>query len=162
MTNIKILFVCMGNICRSPCARGVFSRLVASARLMNSVTVDSAGTSSLQVGQPVDERMREVARGFGYDLDGVARQIAEPDFHHFDLIFAMDSFTFGEVCRQAPDPLLRGKVRPFSSLLSGSPETQILDPYLGGRKEFEEAMRLIEKGCGQLLAQITEQLGSGN
>ncbi len=110
---IRLLFVCMGNICRSPTAEGVMRRLVRDEGLEDRIEIDSAGTGSWHVGEAPDERATAAARRRGIELDGTARQFSAVDFDDFDLILAMDARNLRELERLAPDDQARAKVRLF-------------------------------------------------
>src|SRR3954451_20060757 len=108
---MRLLFVCLGNICRSPTAEGVMRSLVREAGLEDDVEVDSAGTGSWHVGHAPDERSTEAARGRGITLEGAARQVRPSDFERFDLIVAMDASNRRDLERLAPDAAARAKIR---------------------------------------------------
>lgn len=150
---ISVLFVCMGNICRSPTAEGVFRALLEARGLTDKIRVDSAGTHAFHVGNPPDARSQEVARAHGYDLSAQrARQLQAEDCQTFDYILTMDQSNFERVMRLCPNP--KATVAP---LLSYAPETYRLDvpdPYYGGERGFEEVLGLIEKACENLLTKL--------
>src|SRR3954471_23362395 len=145
---MRVLFVCMGNICRSPTAEGVLRRLVREEGLEDRVEIDSAGTGGWHAGAPPDERATEAARRRGLDLAGAARQVEPADFERFDLILAMDRDNLAELRRLAPDDEARGKLR----LLLG--DRDVPDPYYGGERGFEDVLDLVEAGCRDLLAEL--------
>src|SRR3954471_15158180 len=145
---MRVLFVCMGNICRSPTAEGVLRRLVRDEGLSDQVEIDSAGTGGWHVGSPPDERATEAARRRGIELAGAARQFEPEDFERFDLILAMDRENLAELRALAPDDEARGKVR----LLLG--DRDVPDPYYGGERGFEDVLDLVEAGCRDLLAEL--------
>jgi protein-tyrosine phosphatase len=143
-TKTRILFVCMGNICRSPTAEGVMRHLVAERGLDGEVEVQSAGTGGWHAGDPPDARATQAARARGITLQGAARQVTRADFEEFDLLVAMDRDNLANLRAIAP-PGTEGKLR---LLLDGR---DVPDPYYGGPGGFEEVLDLVEAGCAQLL-----------
>jgi protein-tyrosine phosphatase len=166
----RILFVCLGNICRSPTAEGVMAGLVADAGLGDRIEVDSAGTGGWHVGDRADDRARAEARSRGIDLTSRARQVSPSDFFTFDLLVAMDHRNLADLCDLAPDPALRDKVvllRSFDAesaeraARSGHPESDHLavpDPYYGGVTGFADVFDLVDVACRGLLAEVTGRL----
>ena len=154
---ISVLFVCMGNICRSPTAEGVFRHLATDAGVIELLTVDSAGTHAYHVGEPPDRRSREAAARRGYSLNAIrARRVAEVDFERFDLILAMDRLNL-ETLRAASDASQHAKLRLFLDYGS-SPESEVPDPYYGGATGFERVLDLIEDASESLLVEIRRGL----
>jgi protein-tyrosine phosphatase len=149
---MRILFVCTGNICRSPMAKGVMRKLVADRGLADRVVIDSAGTGGWQVGEPPDPRAVAAAAARGYALDGVARQVAAADFRDFDLIVAMDHYNVRWLRDRAPDREARLKIR----LLLG--DADVPDPYSGPASAFDRALDLIVGGCRELLDELLDEL----
>lgn len=146
----RVLFVCLGNICRSPTGEGVLRRLVAERGLEEQVEIDSAGVGSWHVGEPADARMREAASKRGYDLSSRARQVSEGDFNHYDLIVAMDRSNHGDLSALRPGDA-GAELRLFSDFLpAGSPE-DVPDPYYGGPQGFDRVLDLIEEGAEAIL-----------
>jgi len=146
--SLSLLFVCTGNICRSPTAEGVFRSFLKNSPLEKSVTVDSAGTHDYHAGEPPDERAQRHARRRGYDLSALrARQIRKNDFQEYDLILAMDRGHLGILRRNCP-PEHRGKLRLFLK------ESDVPDPYYGGPEGFEQVLDMVEAACRDLLAEI--------
>jgi protein-tyrosine phosphatase len=146
----RVLFVCLGNICRSPTGEGVLRHLVAERGLEEVVEIDSAGVGSWHVGEPADARMRQAASRRGYDLASRARQVSEGDFHHFDLIVAMDRSNHGDLSALRP----RGagaELRLFSDFLPPGSPTDVPDPYYGGPHGFDRVLDLIEEGAEAIL-----------
>lgn len=153
-----ILFVCMGNICRSPSAHGVLRRHLDDAGLARLVEVDSAGTHNCHPGEPPDARSQRHARARGYDLSDLrARQIRRADFERFDLIVAMDSDNLVQLERIAPAPQ-RHKLKRLAEFFSRSTSPVVPDPYYGGPAGFEHVLDLIEDGCEGLVRHV-RQLG---
>jgi protein-tyrosine phosphatase len=161
---MKILFVCLGNICRSPTAEGVMRALVREASLDDAVELDSAGTGSWHVGSSPDERATETARARGIALEGIARQVRAEDFEGFDLILAMDGSNLADLRRMAPDETSREKVRmlrefdPASVDQDPTHPLDVPDPYYGGPRGFEDVLDLVGAACAALLEQVREQL----
>ncbi|MFN3862232.1 MAG: low molecular weight protein-tyrosine-phosphatase [Roseateles sp.] len=148
----RILFFCMGNICRSPTAEGVMRAKLAAAGL--DIEVDSAGTHGWHVGAPPDARSQAHARRRGYDLSPLrARQLVRDDFEHFDLLLAMDGDNLAHAERLCP-PQHRQRLQ---LLLDYAPQTgrrDVPDPYYGGAAGFEEVLDLVEAACDGLLARL--------
>ncbi len=154
----KVLFVCLGNICRSPAAEGVMRHLVAQAGLDDRIEVDSAGTGGWHAGALPDSRMRRHAANRGYDLTSRARQVQAGDFETYDLILAMDRDNQDGLAGfvRTTDGLKR--VRLFCEFTQGRSETEVPDPYYGGGEGFETVLDLVENGCSGLLTQIRREL----
>jgi protein-tyrosine phosphatase len=152
---VRVLFVCMGNICRSPLAQGVFENVLRREGLEDEVSVDSAGTGHWHVGSPPDERALSAASLRGLDLSAQrARQIAREDCQIFDYILTMDEENYHMV-----SSLCRGSavVRPFLDFATGSPEREVPDPYYGGSDGFEHVLDLVEEASEGLLEDIRER-----
>lgn len=155
---VKILFVCMGNICRSPMAEGVFRRLLDHAGLAGQVSVDSAGTHSYHIGAPPDTRSQATARGRGVDLRSLrARQVTVDDFAEFDYVLAMDRDNLDHLRTLCRDAQLRQRIRLFMEFAPDLPEREVPDPYYGGPSGFERVMDLIEAAAQGLLVQLRNQ-----
>jgi protein-tyrosine phosphatase len=152
---VRLLFVCLGNICRSPTAEGVMRALVAEAGLQESIEIDSAGTGSWHVGSAPDERATNAARARGLVLEGAARQVGPADLEHFDLLLAMDSENASELRALAQDEEQRAKVRLLREFdpQSGT-ELDVPDPYYGGAGGFDEVLDLVQAACAGLLEEI--------
>src|SRR5688500_545177 len=151
---MRLLFVCMGNICRSPTAEGVMRHLAEQEGLADRVELDSAGTGAWHAGDPPDARATEAARRRGIALDGAARQIAPQDFEHFDLILCADRANVRDVRALAPDPEAAEKVRllrEFDLASAGAPDLDVPDPYYGGPDGFETVLDQVEAACRGLL-----------
>ncbi|HXF65597.1 MAG TPA: low molecular weight protein-tyrosine-phosphatase [Burkholderiales bacterium] len=155
---VKVLFVCTGNICRSPIAEGVFTRLVREAGLAGRVVADSAGTHGYHLGEPPDPRARDAAAHRGYDLGAHrARQVSRRDFSEFDYVLAMDSMNLRALARLCPPEHAR-KVRLFMEFADGAREREVPDPYYGGREEFERVLDLAEEAARGLLDHLRRRL----
>jgi protein-tyrosine phosphatase len=152
---MRILFVCMGNICRSPTAEGVMRRLLDEEGLADRVHVESAGTGGWHVGEPPDERATLAARRRGITLAGAAQQFRPADFRSFDLLIAMDRENLRELLAIAPDEEAAEKVRllrEFDPATSG--DLDVPDPYYGGDRGFETVLDLVEAACRGLLDEL--------
>jgi protein-tyrosine phosphatase len=152
---MRILFVCMGNICRSPTAEGVMRRLLEEAGLTDRVEVESAGTGGWHVGEPPDERATLAARRRGVTLAGAARQVRAADFRDFDLLIAMDRANLRELLAAAPDEEAAERVRllrEFDPASSG--DLDVPDPYFGGDRGFETVLDMVEAACRGLLDEL--------
>lgn len=151
----RILFVCMGNICRSPTAEAVFR--VKAAQSQTKVFVDSAGTTAYHVGEAPDVRSRKTGESRGYSFEGqVARQVVKSDFRDFDYIYVMDSRNLSE-CKAVCPPDYQHKIALFLSLLSGV-ERDVPDPYYGENGRFEEVLDLIEQASEALVKKINARI----
>ena len=156
----KLLFVCMGNICRSPAAHGVMHRLVEQEGLSEHIHIDSAGTGDWHAGKLPDERMRMHARLRGYNLNHLARQVRGHDFVEFDLFLVMDRENLREIRSFNHDGKLMSKVRLFCDFAEDREETEVPDPYYGGDTGFEHVLDIVENGCKHLLNHIRNQLNA--
>jgi protein-tyrosine phosphatase len=153
----RILFVCLGNICRSPTAEGVMRKLVADEGFEDRIEIDSAGTGGWHVGAPPDERATEAAARRGIALEGAARKFEARDFDHFDLILAMDAENKRNLLALAPDDHARAKVRmlrEFDPRSRGAEDLDVPDPYYGGPDGFDEVLDLVDAGARGLLDEI--------
>ena len=153
---ISVLFVCMGNICRSPTAEGVFRHLVAEADLTNAVFIDSAGTHAYHVNEPPDRRARAAAQRRGISLDDLrARRVDAGDLARFDYVVAMDRDNHALLVSQA-DPGYHEKIRLFMEFSSAA-EEEVPDPYYGGAAGFERVLDLVEDAARGLLVVIRDR-----
>ncbi|MDB6138104.1 MAG: low molecular weight phosphotyrosine protein phosphatase [Verrucomicrobiaceae bacterium] len=157
-SQFKLLFVCMGNICRSPTADGVMRHLVEKAGLGHRIGIDSAGTGGWHAGNPADHRMRQHAAKRGHALDHLARQVRPGDFDEFDLILVMDQQNLREIRPFNPGGDKMHKVKLFCEFAHGREETEVPDPYYGGAQGFEQVLDIVEHGCAHLLQHIQTQL----
>ena len=154
--NISILFVCMGNICRSPTAEGVFRYHVSQAGLDGRVLIDSAGTHAYHVGEPPDRRAMAAAARRGMSLEGIrARRVADEDFERFDYIIAMDEDNLYRLKDQSP-PEHHEKLRLFLEF-SASNQREVPDPYYGGSAGFERVLDLVEEASRGLLETLSRR-----
>lgn len=155
---VSLLMVCMGNICRSPTAEGVFRQRLRDSGLDRHVRLDSAGTHAYHVGSPPDPRARQAAAKRGYDLsDLVGRQVAPRDFDEFDLLLAMDQDNLANLKRICP-PGREDRVRLFLSFSQRYPHQEVPDPYYGGPLGFERVLDMIEDASEGLLDEIRRRL----
>lgn len=154
---MRVLFVCLGNICRSPTAEGVFRQKLRAAGLEAQVVVDSAGTGDWHVGKAPDQRTRQAALRRGYALEDLrARQVALADFQQFDLILAMDQSNLADLQRLRP----AGSTAEVDLFLRryDLTVTEVPDPYYGGADGFEQVLDLIEQACEGLLLEVRSRL----
>ena len=152
---VRVLFICMGNICRSPLAQGVFEDVLRREGLEGEVSVDSAGTGAWHVGSSPDERALSAASLRGVDISSQrARRIKPEDCRNFDYVLTMDEENYRAVAG-----LCRGSavVRPFLDFATDSPETAVPDPYYGGPDGFEHVLDLVEEASEGLLEDIRER-----
>ena len=160
MSEFSVLFVCMGNICRSPTAHGVFRRKVIDAGLVDRIKVDSAGTHNYHPGSPPDARSQVHAEKRGYDLSDLrARQIAEADFEHHGLILVMDWDNLALVQELCPNKHL-GKVRRLTEFCLVHDAPVVPDPYYGGTQGFDHVLDLVEDACNGLLVHVKHKIGA--
>ncbi len=151
---IAVLFVCMGNICRSPTAHGVFRSLVDREGLAHAISIDSAGTHAYHVGNPPDRRAQATASGRGIDLsDLVARRVEVEDFERFDYLLAMDQDNFLALSEICPGPHLE-KIHMFMDFAPHMRTREVPDPYYGGPSGFERVFDLVEAAAEGLLQDI--------
>jgi protein-tyrosine phosphatase len=154
---VRILFVCLGNICRSPTAEGVLRALAAREAPGLALQVDSAGTAAYHVGEPPDPRARQAAARRGYDLTALRARIVEPrDFERFDLILAMDRDNLQVLRRRAP-PAAHERLRLFLEFAPEAGPEDVPDPYYGGPNGFEEVLDLVEAAARGLLAHLRQR-----
>jgi protein-tyrosine phosphatase len=156
---LKLLFVCLGNICRSPTAEGVMRGLVAREGLEDEIEIDSAGTGAWHVGSAPDSRATAAAMGRGVTLEGQARKVIPGDFEEFDLILAMDGSNLHDLRELAGDDEQRAKVhllREFDPASEGESDLDVPDPYYGGERGFQDVFDFVQAACEGLLAQIRE------
>lgn len=151
---VGVLFVCLGNICRSPTAHAVFETLAARHGLSEKLLIDSCGTGSWHIGQPPDERMQQAALQRGYDLSYLrARRLASDDFDRFNYILTMDTRNLADVMKHAPD-YYAGEVRLLLDYAEEKNLLEVPDPYYGGEEGFERVLTLVESACEGLIEAI--------
>lgn len=151
MNPYRVLFVCLGNICRSPAAEGVFKAKVKAAGLEKRIEIDSAGTSGYHNGELPDSRMRQHGKQRGYLFDSRSRKFIAQDFEHFDLIVVMDDSNYRDVLRLATDSEQQKKVHKMVEFLQHHHADHIHDPYYSGAEGFEEVLDLLEDATEGLL-----------
>ena len=150
----SVLFVCMGNICRSPTAEGVFRHHAEQAGLIESLHIDSAGTHAYHVGEPADHRAQAAAERRGISLEGIyARRVKSDDYERFDYILAMDEDNLARLRRDSPEEHQR-KLRLFLEFAE-THEREVPDPYYGGTAGFEHVLDLVEEASRGLLEALT-------
>lgn len=156
----KVLFVCLGNICRSPAAEGIFLHMVKNEGLTGKIHVDSAGTGAWHVGDAPDARMIQHAQRRGYDLRALeARQISTPDdFHYFDYILTMDNSNLKNVLALDVKAQFHHKVKPLVSFCRMHEVKEVPDPYYKEDSGFDHVLDLLEDACGELLRQVKKEL----
>ena len=158
MKKTKVLFVCMGNICRSPTAEGVFRHIVAQSELAETIETDSAGTHAYHIGEPPDRRAQATAESRGVSINDLrARRVSDTDFERFDYIIAMDNDNLYGLLELCPEQH-RDKVRLFLSFAEHLSETEVPDPYYGGKQGFERVFDMVEAAANGLLQEIKGQL----
>lgn len=151
---VRILFVCLGNICRSPAAEGVFQHLLTEAGLADQFVLDSAGTGAWHEGQQADRRMRHAAERRGISLTSVARQVTVQDFERFDHIFAMDGSNLQDLRAIAPAEH-HAKIRLFRDLDPDGPGQDVPDPYYGHAGGFDDVLDIVTRTGRALLVELT-------
>lgn len=159
---MRILCVCLGNICRSPTAEAAIRAAAEKAGLSDQVDVDSAGTGTWHLGKPPDKRMRRAAAAVGLQLDGRARAVEPADFETFDLILAMDRSNEADLGRLAPDAAGRtaaglATVARFRDFEAGADHPDVPDPYLVGN--FREVVDIVQAGAAGVIAHVQRQPG---
>ncbi|MEE3045173.1 MAG: low molecular weight protein-tyrosine-phosphatase [Pseudomonadota bacterium] len=156
---IKVLFVCTGNICRSPTADGVFRKIVDQAGLSDQIGIDSCGLSAYHVGELPDPRSREMAESRGYDLNDIrSRKIKPSDYIQFDYILAMDDGHLRDMRRQAPSEH-QHRIELFLDYHPEMAGQSVPDPYYGGSNGFVRVFEMIEETSNNLLSHIRKQHG---
>ncbi|MCB9996007.1 MAG: low molecular weight phosphotyrosine protein phosphatase [Rhodospirillales bacterium] len=160
MNKYGVLFVCTGNICRSPTAEGVFRHYAAQQGLSGHLHIDSAGTHGYHVGEPPDSRAIAAALARGVDMNDLrARKFSPADYGDFDLILAMDSGHHNIITRQIPNDA-RAQVALFMDYAPQAGSRDVPDPYYGGTAEFEYALDLVEQGVQGLIDHVRQQVES--
>ena len=152
----SVLFVCMGNICRSPTAEGVFRYHAEQAGMLEKLDIDSAGTHAYHTGEPADRRARAAAERRGMSLEGIsARRVVSEDFERFDYIVAMDEDNLARLHDESPEEH-RSKLRLFLEFAGGD-EREVPDPYYGGAAGFERVLDLVEEASRGLLETLSRK-----
>jgi protein-tyrosine phosphatase len=154
---IQVLFVCMGNICRSPMAEGVFRKRVAEANLSHRIITDSAGTHAYHVGEPPDRRAQATSKERGVDISDLrARQVARTDFSRFHYVLAMDKQNFKLLMEACPVEQ-QSRVSLYLDFATGHKESEVPDPYYGGLQGFDHVYELVDSAAIGLLADIQQR-----
>ena len=157
---LKVLFVCLGNICRSPLGEGVVRHLVEGEGLSERFIIDSAGTSSYHIGDPPDPRTTAVAHARGVKLTGAARQVTLQDLNDFDYVIAMDAENLANLHRLAKGRAATAEIRLLREFDDeASSNSDVPDPYYGGPRGFEDVHDIVERSCRSLLAHIRREQG---
>ncbi|MEO0442617.1 MAG: low molecular weight protein-tyrosine-phosphatase [Pseudomonadota bacterium] len=157
---VKVLFVCLGNICRSPTAHGLFQHYVDQAKLGHKLVVDSAGTGDWHLGDPPDERAQATAVARGYNISHLrARQVTTSDFIHFDYILAMDQQNLRDLSKLKPANF-KGTLGLFLDVAGLGDNQDVPDPYYGDQSHFNYAIELIDTASQDLLARIQQDINA--
>lgn len=151
---IKILFVCMGNICRSPSGEAVMNALIEKNNLQDRIACDSAGTIAYHSGEPADKRMQRHAIKRGYNLTSIARQIKYYDFDRFDYIIAMDKENYRDILALDSEGKYKNRVSMMMDYAANYSDSEVPDPYYGGDQGFEYVLDLLDDACLGLLKHI--------
>lgn len=155
MYKTKVLFVCLGNICRSPLAEAVFKHKVKQHKLENDFYIDSCGTANYHVGDTPDARTIANAKKNGIEINHIGRQFSVADFEIFDHIFVMDNQNLKNVLRLTSNPEFHNKVKLFRSVDFSDNETEVPDPYYGTEKDFQHVFEVVDKTASALLQYLT-------
>ena len=150
----KVLFICLGNICRSPAAQAIFEHYIREAGLSDKIEADSAGIYGGHRGNPPDRRMRTAALYRGFAVTHIARQVSAMDFLDFDMIVAMDDQNYEDLMHLAPSVEATHKIRRMADFLTTHRISYIPDPYYMGVEGFSHVLDLLEEGCRNLLDMI--------
>ena len=162
-STVEVCFVCLGNICRSPLAQGVFEALVKEEGLQDRIIISSAGVSAWHVGNPPDGRMQQTARDHGINLNSRARQFQSSDFQQMDLVLAMDHSNLSALKQMSTEPELQDKLFLFRSFdPQHNNDLEVPDPYYGGGKGFEVVYKIVERTCPKVLDHLKAQLAKKN
>jgi protein-tyrosine phosphatase len=154
-STVEVCFVCLGNICRSPLAQGVFETLVKAEGLQDRIIISSAGVGNWHVGNPPDSRMQQTARNHGVHLNSRARQFQAIDFKRMDLVLAMDHSNLSALQQMRPASELQDKLFLFRSFdPENKGDLEVPDPYYGGDKGFETVYQMVEQTCPEVLQHL--------
>jgi protein-tyrosine phosphatase len=158
----KILFICMGNICRSPAAEGVMRSLLEEENMADKVYIDSAGTLDYHEGECADQRMLKHASIRGFDLNPHRARQFDPynDFEEYDYIITMDNSNYSDIKKLDPENKYASKIQKITSFSKKYNEKEVPDPYYGGSQGFEFVLDLLEDSCSQLLEKIKDELNN--
>ena len=162
-STVEVCFVCLGNICRSPLAQGIFEALVKEEGLQDRIIISSAGVSAWHVGNPPDGRMQQTARDHGILLNSQARQFQSSDFEQMDLVLAMDHSNLSALKQMSTEPELQDKLFLFRSFdPQHNNDLEVPDPYYGGGKGFETVYQIVHRTCPNVLDHLKAQLAKKN
>jgi protein-tyrosine phosphatase len=150
----RLLFVCLGNICRSPSAENIMNHLLAEKGYSHRISCDSAGTANYHIGAPPDQRMTAAANRQGIEMKGSARQFQEADFEQFDLILAMDKYNYQDILSLDREGKYRDKVRLMCEFVRYHTNKEVPDPYYGGKEGFDRVIDLLLDACEGLLEDL--------
>jgi len=153
---VRILFVCMGNICRSPAGENVMNHLLGKEQLQSKVVCDSAGTKGYHIGEGPDQRMCATLATRGIPAKGTSRKFVVADYDKFDLILAMDSDNLRDILALAPNESAKQKVKLFCHYVKKYPDHDVPDPYYGGQDGFEYVVDLMLDGCQNILNDVLQ------
>lgn len=156
---IRLLFVCLGNICRSPSAEAVMKKMVEEAGLEKQIEIDSAGTAAYHEGEMADSRMRMHGSRRGYSLESISRPVRMSDFFDFDMIIGMDDRNIADLKHKAPDQESVSKIVQMTDFSRNKTYDHVPDPYYGGATGFELVLDILEDACQGLLDYISEHYG---
>lgn len=160
---IKVLFVCMGNICRSPAAEGIFNKLVENDKLENKISAESAGTIGYHAGELPDERMRRHGQTRGYTFDSRARQFnPKKDFDEFDFIITMDNENYSDIMALDSKQMYKDKIIKMADFISDKKIKEVPDPYYSGSEGFEYVLNLLEDGTKNLFIKVKKEIEARN
>ena len=149
----KILFDCLGNICRSPAAEAIMKKKVEARQLEHLFEIDSAGIMNYHDGELPDDRMRKYGSLRGYKVDSIARQITKEDFEYFDIIVGMDNQNIADLKRKAPNKEALKKIQKIDAYFTKHDFTFVPDPYYGNEKDFNFVLDLLEDACENIVNQ---------
>jgi len=163
MTKKRILFVCLGNICRSPAAEGIMKSIISKNNMDDQISVDSAGTIDYHIGEKPDPRMRKAAQKRGYTLDHLCRQFdPDEDFEEFDYIVTMDDENFFNILQMDEEGKYTDKVMKMANFSSDPSFTEVPDPYYSRNEGFNNVLGILEDTCNNLFEKVKDDIESEN